>query len=77
MQYYSKITFQVCFADSCINNRWKCNCDANVQYETSDEGFLTEKEKLPVTELQFGDLHEEGEQGWFTLGPLICSGGTD
>ena len=57
-----------------MNNRYKCNCDRNTAAETSDEGFLTDKNTLPVTELQFVDLGDSGEDGWFTLGPLICSG---
>ena len=60
--------------DSCENNSYKCNCDKNSSPETSDEGFLTDKNKLPVTGLQFGDLTAPNERGWFTLGPLICSG---
>ena len=71
--------FKLCFADSCVVNQTKCNCDINGP-ETSDEGFLTDKNKLPVTRLQFGDLGAHNgvdERGWFTLGPLICSGRVD
>ena len=77
MRYYFGITFTLCFADTCIYNRLKCNCDVNNSTATSDEGFLTDKDILPVTELQFGDLGDSSEHGWFTLGPLICSGRAD
>ena len=69
------IAYTVCFiSDSCVNNAYKCNCDVNNFIETFDEGFLANNTKLPVTELQIGDLGNSGEAGWFTLGPLICSG---
>ena len=66
---YNKISI----AGSCTISSNKCNCDQNNPPETSDEGFLTYKDHLPVTELQFGDAGERGERGWHTLGPLICS----
>ena len=59
-------------AGSCSNSGNKCNCDQNGSPETSDEGFLTYKDHLPVTELQFGDAGDSSERGWHTLGPLIC-----
>ena len=61
------------FADSCAVKAYKCNCDANDSVMRSDEGYLTDKSKLPVTEVQFGDATSP-EKGWFTVGPLICSG---
>ena len=60
-------------AGSCSDSQKKCNCDQNDNTERSDEGFLTYKDHLPVTELQFGDTGNTGERGWHTLGPLICS----
>ena len=61
-----------CFvAGSCSNPQKQCNCDRNDNTERSDEGFLTDKDHLPVTELQFGDAGT-GERNWYTLGPLIC-----
>ena len=73
LQIYWVIKLLLAFSDSCVDKQWKCNCDVNNSTETSDEGFLTDKDKLPVTELQFGDL-QPTENGWFTLGPLICTG---
>jgi len=51
-----------------------CNCDYRTSSWQTDEGFLTYKSTLPVTELQFGNLGSSNEYGWFTLGPLICTG---
>lgn len=59
---------------NCTRPQDRCNCDRNGPPETSDEGFLTDRTKLPVIELQFGDNGDRGEVGWHTLGPLICSG---
>ncbi|CAK8695706.1 unnamed protein product [Clavelina lepadiformis] len=61
--------------ESCVDSNKKCNCDSNSRdTETSDEGFLTDKDTLPVTGLQFGDAGDAGEYGWHTLGPLVCTG---
>ncbi|XP_076823442.1 contactin-associated protein-like 4 isoform X2 [Clavelina lepadiformis] len=59
---------------TCVDSSKKCNCDRNTAPETSDEGYLTDKEVLPVTGLFFGDTDGSAEFGWHTLGPLICSG---
>ncbi|XP_076809882.1 contactin-associated protein-like 4 [Clavelina lepadiformis] len=59
---------------TCLESGTNCNCDKNSGPETSDEGFLTDKDILPVTGLQFGDATAPGEYGWHTLGPLICTG---
>ncbi|XP_076823443.1 contactin-associated protein like 5-3-like [Clavelina lepadiformis] len=59
---------------TCVDSSKKCNCDRNTAPETSDEGYLTDKDALPVTGLFFGDTDASDEFGWHTLGPLICSG---
>ncbi|XP_076818767.1 contactin-associated protein-like 4 [Clavelina lepadiformis] len=58
---------------TCRRANTKCNCD-NTRQETSDEGYLTNKDILPVTGMQFGDLDDSSEAGWHTLGPLRCTG---
>ena len=59
-----------------MNPEHKCNCDSNVDgEEEADEGFIEEKDHLPVTALYFGDtgVHKgNNEEGWHTLGPLEC-----
>ncbi|CAK8681317.1 unnamed protein product [Clavelina lepadiformis] len=59
---------------SCRETNRKCNCDSNKGPETSDEGFLTDKNTLPVMEVQIGDNGDNSEIAWHSLGPLICSG---
>lgn len=49
---------------TCKNRRQKCNCDSNGgRGETSDEGYLTNKNLLPVTNMRFGDLGSRSEKG--------------
>ena len=52
---------------------WKySNKNDNVWRE--DSGVLTDKTKLPVKQLRFGDIGDRGEQGYHTLGKLKCFG---
>ncbi|XP_066267587.1 contactin-associated protein-like 5 [Branchiostoma lanceolatum] len=50
----------------------RCNCDANDLTWREDSGFLSHKDDLPVTQLRFGDTNSDGEEGYHTLGKLIC-----
>ncbi|CAH1776208.1 unnamed protein product, partial [Owenia fusiformis] len=69
---------------SCADPAKTCNCDANDDRWGTDEGFITKKLDLPVTSFLAGDTgetesKEDGteeyiEQGYGTVGPLICSG---
>jgi hypothetical protein len=54
----------------------KCNCDKNDSYWHEDNGYLTDKNTLPVTELRFGDTGDgkNNEYGYHTLGQLRCWG---
>ncbi|XP_035670024.1 contactin-associated protein-like 5 [Branchiostoma floridae] len=54
---------------SCSNG---CNCNANDYTWREDSGFLFHKDDLPVTQLRFGDTGQSGEEGYYTLGKLIC-----
>lgn len=61
--------------NSCVNPDFGCNCDAEIQNEwLEDSGFLSDKSTLPVTQLRFGDTGESSEQGYHTLGKLMCIG---
>ena len=51
-----------------------CNCDKNDRIWRYDEGYLTDRNTLPVTKLYFGDTGGRYEEGYHTLGPLICYG---
>ncbi|XP_002128249.2 contactin-associated protein 1-like [Ciona intestinalis] len=59
---------------TCVDPTFNCNCDRNTVVETSDEGYITDKELLPVIGMAFGDVGDSGEHGWHTLGPLECWG---
>ncbi|EDO39261.1 predicted protein [Nematostella vectensis] len=56
---------------SCDNPSKLCNCDIRDNEWRTDEGYFTNKELLPVTELQF---HEKSARSYFTLGALECWG---
>ena len=58
--------------NSCANQYYGCNCDANDYTWREDSGLLTEKARLPVQELRFGDT--SGQQAFHTLGKLKCYG---
>ena len=43
--------------------------------ERTDYGYLTDKSKLPVTQLRFGDTgSNDKDKGKYSLGPLHCVG---
>ena len=52
----------------------KCNCDTEDGSWHADEGFLSDKNTLPVTKLRFGDTKDDDSEGRYTLGPLECRG---
>ena len=39
-----------------------------------DSGLLTDKTKLPVKQLRFGDVDNNNNVGYHTLGKLKCYG---
>ena len=41
--------------NSCADPSYGCNCDANDNVWREDSGLLTDKTKLPVKQLRFGD----------------------
>ena len=62
--------------NSCADSRLGCNCDKNDHVRREDSGLLTEKTKLPVIQLRFGDTGDTklGEKGYHTLGKFKCYG---
>ena len=59
--------------NSCAANG-RCNCDANDNVWREDSGLLTDKTKLPVKQLRFGDTGGSHEKGYHTLGKFKCYG---
>ena len=61
--------------NSCADPSYGCNCDKDDDYVwREDSGLLTDKTKLPVKQLRFGDLDNSGQVGYHTLGKLMCYG---
>ena len=60
--------------NSCADSSYGCNCDKNDNVWREDSGLLTDKTKLPVKQLRFGDTGDSSEQGYHTLGKLKCFG---
>ena len=59
---------------TCARKNPRCNCDANDAEWREDSGLLTDKTRLPVRQLRFGDTDKKGENGWHTLGKFKCYG---
>ena len=60
--------------NSCANPSYGCNCDKNDYVWREDSGLLTDKTRLPVKQLRFGDTSASNNQGYHTLGKLKCYG---
>ena len=61
--------------NSCANPSYGCNCDKNDDVWRQDSGLLTDKTKLPVKQLRFGDIGAVYSNfGFHTLGKFKCYG---
>ncbi|KAL9979540.1 hypothetical protein ACROYT_G017216 [Oculina patagonica] len=60
--------------NTCAKSSYGCNCDINDSTWREDSGFLTDKSKLPVMQLRFGDTSSSSEKGYHTLGKFKCYG---
>ena len=58
---------------SCAYSGWLCNCYANDNVWRYDEGYVTDKQRLPLTEVRLGDTGGWAEYGKHTIGPMICT----
>ncbi|XP_022806801.1 contactin-associated protein-like 2 [Stylophora pistillata] len=59
---------------TCADNHYGCNCDNEHLSWQNDSSLLTNKSKLPVKQLRFGDTGKVHEKGYHTLGKLKCFG---
>ena len=59
---------------TCAGTGKFCNCDNKDRIWQVDEGYLTDKNTLPVTALKFNSKSERSD---FTVGPLECWEGLD
>ena len=57
---------------SCYDPIKLCNCESVEDKWVEDSGYLVDKEYLPVSELRFGDTGNSNEEGYHTLGKLLC-----
>ncbi|KAK4011384.1 hypothetical protein OUZ56_020498 [Daphnia magna] len=79
-QYYwagssnSVHTCQCGIDGNCVDASVKCNCDVAAPVQLFDDGFVTNKDVLPITRLNFGRTQLETSSGFHTLGPFECSG---
>ena len=61
--------------NTCLDPTRTCNCDAAHGDEWhEDSGLLVDKKYLPVSEMRFGDTGHTTEEGYHTLGKLLCWG---
>ena len=60
--------------NSCANPSYGCNCDKDDYVWREDSGLLTDKTKLPVKQLRFGDIDNNRQVGYHTVGKLKCYG---
>ena len=56
-----------------LNSDPICNCDT-MFLKSVDEGYLLQKEALPVMELSYGGSFSPISSIQYILGPLICTG---
>ena len=59
--------------NSCSSGK-KCNCYGGGSGWREDNGLLTDKSSLPVSQIRLADLNDQGEEGYHTLGKLKCYG---
>lgn len=59
----------------CLRPDLNCNCDAVGKYqESQDNGYINDKDKLPIKEVRFGNTFNTGQYGYHKIGPLECFG---
>ena len=59
--------------NSCADPSYGCSCEANDNVWREDSGLLTDKTKLPVKQLRFGDTAHENAKGYHALTSLSHS----
>ena len=61
-------------ANSCSSSGKKCNCYNGGSGWREDSGLLTDKSALPVLQIRLADFDGSSEEGYHTLGKLMCYG---
>ena len=65
-----------CNKPTYLNSDPICNCDTMLPIAI-DEGYLSQKETLPVMKLSYGGSYSQHSSIQYILGPLICTGRFD
>ncbi|XP_014671495.1 PREDICTED: neurexin-4-like, partial [Priapulus caudatus] len=62
----------------CVSEGVYCNCDAGQARWLGDEGWIRQKEHLPVAQVLVGDTGapDDDSEAYWSLGPLRCTGDT-
>ncbi|XP_052086761.1 contactin-associated protein like 5-1-like [Mytilus californianus] len=60
--------------DTCQRSDVICNCDINDYIWRSDEGYVTNKDALPIVAFFAGDTGDIYEEGKHFIGPIECYG---
>ena len=71
---FSNHNFIAGINQTCIHPSLACNCDAKVPEWLADEGKITDKNILPITEFAYGPLEYDARQASIEIGNLKCSG---
>ena len=53
------------------------NCDARKPFLVTDNGEITDEEKLPIFGVAYGPLTHEAENMTISIGPLVCESAAD
>ena len=69
---YILIGCQCGITNTCSSNGKACNCDTNDYEWRFDSGFVTERNRLPLTEVRVGDTGQISEIMKYTIGPVEC-----
>ncbi|VDI73660.1 Hypothetical predicted protein [Mytilus galloprovincialis] len=61
-------------SQTCQQSNVLCNCDINDNIWRSDEGYVTNKDALPIVAFFAGDTGSSVEKGEHFIGPIECYG---
>ena len=59
---------------TCVEPQLPCNCNAKLPEWQFDEGIITDKNLLPITQFSYGPLEYDLEEAKVSIGSLKCSG---
>eukprot|EP00057_Strongylocentrotus_purpuratus_P009894 XP_011664368.1 PREDICTED: uncharacterized protein LOC105438351 [Strongylocentrotus purpuratus] len=64
-----------CGSTGTCDGNGQCTCDLKINYlRYQDDGNITHKASVPVSEIRVGDTGEDSSTADVTLGPLYCKG---